>query len=217
MRVLLAGLLLLVTPGMAAAQARGLPLAYGGSAGQVVTVVVGAPGATTGTLTGWRRTATGWVAEVGPVSAFVGKAGVGQASEGSTKTPVGVWGLTEAFGHRPGNGTRVPYKQVDTWDWWVSDVGSAHYNKPYRCAPGSCPFNEGAGENLGKVGYAYDRAVVMDYNRAPVVRGAGSAFFLHVSTGRPTAGCVSVPAPALDAVLAWLDPAARPVINVGVG
>lgn len=57
---------------------------------------------------------------------------------------------------------------------------------------------------------------MIDYNRNPVVPGAGSAFFLHVSAGRPTAGCVAIPGADLDAVMRWLDPAARPVITIGV-
>ncbi|WP_255443417.1 MULTISPECIES: hypothetical protein [Amycolatopsis] len=36
---------------------------------------------------------------------------------------------------------------------------------------------------------------------------AGSAFFLHVSTGGPTAGCVALAQDDLIAVLRWLDPA----------
>ena len=46
--------------------------------------------------------------------------------------------------------------------------------------------------------------------------GLGSAIFLHVSTGGPTAGCVSLPAGQLVEVLRWLDPARRPRIVVGV-
>jgi L,D-peptidoglycan transpeptidase YkuD (ErfK/YbiS/YcfS/YnhG family) len=95
-------------------------------------------------------------------------------------------------------------------------VKSPHYNTYFSCAPGTCPFDEAAGENLGKAGPVYDHAVVIDYNRAPVVPGAGSAFFLHVGNGRPTAGCVSLPAADLDAVLRWLDPARRPVIEISV-
>jgi L,D-peptidoglycan transpeptidase YkuD (ErfK/YbiS/YcfS/YnhG family) len=34
---------------------------------------------------------------------------------------------------------------------------------------------------------------VIDYNRSPAVPGKGSAFFLHVSTGKPTTGCVFLP------------------------
>ena len=40
----------------------------------------------------------------------------------------------------------------------------------------------------------YSHAVVIDYNRFPVRAGAGSAFFLHVTNGQPTAGCVAVAA-----------------------
>jgi L,D-peptidoglycan transpeptidase YkuD (ErfK/YbiS/YcfS/YnhG family) len=63
---------------------------------------------------------------------------------------------------------------------------------------------------------AYQHAVVLDYNRGGTP-GAGSAFFLHVSTGAPTAGCVAIDAGNLVALLRWLDPAARPLIAIGVG
>jgi len=62
---------------------------------------------------------------------------------------------------------------------------------------------------------AYDYGAVIDYNTAPVVPGAGSAIFLHVSTGGPTAGCVSLPGAQLLAVLRWLDPADQPRIVMG--
>jgi L,D-peptidoglycan transpeptidase YkuD (ErfK/YbiS/YcfS/YnhG family) len=40
------------------------------------------------------------------------------------------------------------------------------------------------------------------------VPGAGSAFFLHVSSGRPTAGCVAVPRSNMVDLLRWLKPGA---------
>jgi hypothetical protein len=59
--------------------------------------------------------------------------------------------------------------------------------------------------------------VVIDYNRFPVVKGAGSAFFFHVSNGRPTAGCVAMVSGDLNTVMGWLDPSRHPVISIGVG
>jgi L,D-peptidoglycan transpeptidase YkuD (ErfK/YbiS/YcfS/YnhG family) len=174
-------------------------------AGQVVTVVADSANATTATLTAWQHEGRGWTR----------KNGIGRASESTSRTPAGVWPLTEAFGREPAT-TRLPYRQVTTSDWWVSDVKSPYYNTHFSCAPGACPFDETAGENLGQAGPVYDQAVVIDYNRAPVVPGAGSAFFLHVGNGKPTAGCVSVPARDLDAVLRWLDPAKHPVIDISV-
>jgi L,D-peptidoglycan transpeptidase YkuD (ErfK/YbiS/YcfS/YnhG family) len=46
------------------------------------------------------------------------------------------------------------------------------------------------------------------------VRGRGSAIFLHVSTGHPTAGCISLPEAELIHVLRWLRPAAKPLIQI---
>ncbi|WP_326943585.1 MULTISPECIES: L,D-transpeptidase family protein [unclassified Amycolatopsis] len=200
----------------AATPADAVPLSFRGDAGQVVTVVADSASATTAVLTAWQRTGTGWSRAYGPVSAFVGKDGVGQASESTSHTPAGVWKLTEAFGIQPNNGTRLPYRQVTTSDWWVSDVKSPYYNTHFSCVPGTCPFNEAAGEDLGKAGPVYDHAVVLDYNRSPAVPGAGSAFFLHVSNGKPTAGCVSIPGADLDAVMRWLDPARHPVADISV-
>ncbi len=62
---------------------------------------------------------------------------------------------------------------------------------------------------------AYDHGAVIAYNttRTP---GLGSAIFLHVSNGGPTAGCVSLPAGQLLDVLRWLDPAHGPRIVIGV-
>jgi L,D-peptidoglycan transpeptidase YkuD (ErfK/YbiS/YcfS/YnhG family) len=203
----------------ASAQTRGVPLPYVGDAQQVVTVVADSPTATTAVLTAWQRSGPSsddWTVAHGPVMAFVGSQGVGQASETTSKTPAGVWTLTEAFGIQGNDGTRLPYRQAGTSDWWVSDAKSPLYNTYYHCDPGTCPFNEAAGEDLGKAGPVYDHAVVIDYNRNPVVPGAGSAFFLHISNGRPTAGCVSIPADDLKAVMAWLDPAKHPVTDIGV-
>jgi L,D-peptidoglycan transpeptidase YkuD (ErfK/YbiS/YcfS/YnhG family) len=212
----LAATAVLLATTAAPATASTLPVTYQGGAGQVITVIADSPTATTAVLTAWERHGSKWRAVHGPVTANVGSQGIGQASETTSKTPAGVWTLTEAFGIQANDGTRLPYRQVGTSDWWVSDTTSPLYNTYYHCDPGTCPFNEGAGEDLGKAGMVYNHAVVIDYNRQPVVPGAGSAFFLHVSAGKPTAGCVSIPADDLKAVMAWLDPAQHPVIDIAV-
>lgn len=190
--------------------------AYTGPADQLITVVSDAPADTTAMLTAWDRVGTHWVRAIGPLRADVGAQGIGAASETATRSPAGIWPLTEAFGIAADNGTRLPYRRVTTSDWWVSDTASRYYNTAHTCAPGSCPFDESAGEDLGAAGPAYDHAVVIDYNRSPVVPGAGSAYFLHVGDGHPTAGCVAVPASDLDSLMRWLDPARGPVIDITV-
>jgi L,D-peptidoglycan transpeptidase YkuD (ErfK/YbiS/YcfS/YnhG family) len=195
----------------------GLPLPVNTiSARQVVTVVAPSAGSTTAQLTAWERRSGRWTAVLGPLPARIGSAGVGTASETSTRTPAGTFTLTEAFGRAANPGTGLPYRVIDRQDWWVSDTASALYNRHARCAAGTCPFNEAAGENLYAQGTVYDHAVVIDYNRQGTP-GAGSAFFLHVTNGAATAGCVAIGKGSLGTLLRWLNPGAAPLISLGVG
>lgn len=181
---------------------------------RVVTVEATSAQSTTARLDLWQTSSTGgyWHA-AGPYTAYVGELGIGHASEGSARTPAGVFTLTQAFGNQPNNGTTLPYFQAGPSDWWDGESGTPAYNTHVRQAasPG------GASENLYSIGAVYAHAVVIDYNRFPVVTGAGSAFFLHVTNGRPTAGCVALSAAALNTVMRWLTPASHPVISIGVG
>jgi L,D-peptidoglycan transpeptidase YkuD (ErfK/YbiS/YcfS/YnhG family) len=193
-----------------------LPLGVTPPGTQVVTVVASSSGATTAQVIAWERGVNGWSVALGPYNARIGAAGVGAASESSTRTPAGTFRLTEAFGRAVDPGTALPYRRVDGDDWWVSDVNSPRYNQYAQCAPGSCDFNERASENLAAAGPVYDLAAVIDYNRSGV-RGAGSAFFLHVTNGGATAGCVAIERAGMTALLRWLKPASNPVISIGVG
>jgi L,D-peptidoglycan transpeptidase YkuD (ErfK/YbiS/YcfS/YnhG family) len=192
------------------------PGAATGESTQLVTVTAPSATATTGTLTAWERSAAGWAPVLGPLPARLGRAGTGAVTEGSGRTPAGTFTLTEAFGRLADPGTALPYRVLDDQDWWVSDVASPLYNRHTRCTPGSCTFREEAGEHLLRHGAVYDHAVVIDHNREGTP-GAGSAFFLHVTDGSPTAGCVAVDRDCLVALLCWLHPAARPLITIAVG
>lgn len=182
--------------------------------GQVITVEAATPLSQTAVLRTWRETSTGHYVQVFEgVVAFVGVHGVRPTEEGLGRTPVGVFTLTQAFGNRPDNGTRLPYVHVGPDDWWDENPASARYNRMVRSpvSPG------GDSENLYYAGLAYAHAVVINYNMSPVVKGAGSGFFLHVSFGAPTEGCVAIPESDLDRVMRWLNPARHPVISIGVG
>jgi len=150
---------------------------------------------------------------VAPTMANVGLRGVGPTREGLDRTPVGVFGLTQAFGNRPTNGTRLPYFRAGPDDWWDENPNSPAYNRHVRreVSPG------GDSENLYDAGAAYAHAVVINYNTNPVVKGAGSGFFLHVSTGYPTAGCVAINSRLLNVIMRWLRPDEHPVISIAVG
>ncbi len=179
-----------------------------GNAGQVVLVTAGAYGEATAGLTTWLRTADGWVQVHGRWTANVGRAGFappGEKREGDGRTPSGTYGFGFAFGVQPDPGVSLPYRRVTPSVVWVDDPSVPSYN---------LWVDGGRGEAM-YVTPAYDYGAVIAYNttRTP---GLGSAIFLHVSTGGPTSGCVSLPADRLLDVLRWLDPARAPVIVMGV-
>ncbi len=187
-----------------------------GDATQVITVVGASRTATSGTLTAWQRAKDGtWKVAHGPFPAWLGEEGIGEASESHARTPEGTYTLTEAFGRKPNPGTRLPYFVTDAKDWWVSDVRSPKYNTHQRCAKDACDFSTAKSEHLVSAA-PYDYAVVVDVNRSPAVPGGGSAFFLHLTENKPTAGCVGIDRAALVAVMKWLDPKAHPRFVVGV-
>ena len=207
----LAGLTLVATNAAvpAAQAATAAPVVHS----QIVTVQAASSRSTSARVDLWSRRADGSYAHVwGPAIAYIGANGVGATREGASRTPAGVFGLTQAFGNRPNNGTRLPYFQAGPRDWWDENPSSRTYNT--HVVRSSSPGGES--ENLYYAGGVYAHAVNIDYNLGRVP-GAGSAFFLHVTNGHPTAGCVALPSAQLDQVMRWLNPAAHPLISIGAG
>jgi L,D-peptidoglycan transpeptidase YkuD (ErfK/YbiS/YcfS/YnhG family) len=201
---------------------RALPLGgRTGNATRIITVDAHSYGSTTAILQAWNKAkGGGWRKWGSAVTAHVGSDGLTRhASESRSATPIGSFTLTRAFGHEANPGTALPYTRTTPADWWISQPG-ALYNTLQVCSS-NCSFNQGSpNEHLYYETPFYNMAVVIDYNtrNAPggVHQGKGSAFFLHVTDGRPTAGCVSIPQQRLAAVMRWLRPSAHPRIMIGV-
>lgn len=189
-----------------------------GSATQVITVAVSDARTTHGIVQAWSKTATGgWTRAGAPATAYLGRNGLStHITEGQPYTPIGSFPLTQAFGRLAApTGTRLPYRHTTPADWWISQPGPL-YNTLQHCVS-ACGFTRGApNAHLYYVTPQYFYAIVIDYNRNPVVQGAGSGYFLHVTTGRPTNGCVATSATELQYLLRWLRPAAHPRILIGV-
>ncbi len=190
-------------------------LADVGTAGQAVIVTAPRYGAVTATLTAYEREAGGWRAAFGPWPAHVGTRGVAppdEKREGDGRTPSGVYGFDFFFGVAPDPGVQFPYRRITSRSIvWDDDPESPLYNTwvdldRQQAGPSPEPMYTRP---------AYDHGAVIAYNTARTP-GSGSAIFLHVSTGGPTAGCVSLPASQLVDVLRWLDPARDPRIVIGV-
>ena len=123
-------------------------------------------------------------------SARVGKNGItSNKREGDGKTPTGIYSFGQAFGVAGNPGTSRGWLQVNNNHYWVDDVNSPYYNKLVDASQTGIQWS--SAEHL--IGYptAYRYAIAVNYNTA-CTPGAGSAIFLHCSTGGSTAGCISV-------------------------
>ena len=213
-----------VGPGAAGGAQRGqaLPLHFRThTATKVITVVAQSTGSTTARLQAWSKVAGGgWYRHGRSIVAHVGSDGLStQASEYRSATPIGSFTLTQAFGYDANPGTRLKWFRSTPADWWISQSGPL-YNTHQRCSA-NCAFRLGSpNEHLYYETPYYNYAVVIDYNtrNSPtgVVQGAGSAFFLHVTDGYATAGCVAIRQAKLVRLMRWLNPGAHPRILIGV-
>lgn len=151
-----------------------------------------------------------------PIDSTIGKNGFalpGKKREGDGKTPSGVYPLEFAFGYSPGIHTKMNYFQATGDDVWVDDVNSVDYNhwvKRGRTSANSF-------EDMRRNDDMYKYGIVIGYNRNPVVKGSGSAIFLHIwrGKGKSTAGCIAMREEHILAILDWLYPSQKPLVIMG--
>jgi L,D-peptidoglycan transpeptidase YkuD (ErfK/YbiS/YcfS/YnhG family) len=170
---------------------------------QIVTVVASG---TSATVTLLEKNNDGWK-EVLSTKGYVGSQGVGQANESSGRTPKGSYSLGFAFG-TSNPGTRLPFRQITPTSYWISNTEDPEYNT-WQERQSSSTLDE----HLMDYQVQYKYAIVINYNTNNPIKGAGSAFFLHVSNGRPTAGCVAVPESHMVTLMKTINSGAY-IINV---
>ena len=188
---------------------------------QVVVVRASSWSSTTATLRAYVRDAAGWRLSA-TWSARLGYGGLvlaDQRTQGSGKTPAGIFRVTQAFGRQPDPGARIPYTKVTTDDWWVQDRRSAYYNQMRRGSQGGFALTTSGyygSEHLWYMGSKYDYVTVVDFNRPNPVVGRGSGIFVHAH-GTLSTGCITVEYARSRALARWWDPARSPRIIIGVG
>jgi len=209
-------------------------LAYLGDSRQVVIVTAPSWRSTTATLSTYERSGDSWTRVHGPTPAFLGYGGLAPAAErrqGTGTTPAGAFDIVSAFGRRADPGTQLPYRRVDGNDAWTYNPRVPATYNVFQDAPVSWRSYGKYVERLESYGRQYDFVAVLGYNLPegritrsdrgvrrtdqPADTRAGGGIFLHVSNGKPTAGCISIPHSTMRSVLAWLDPAKDPVLVVG--
>ncbi|MEE4490459.1 L,D-transpeptidase family protein [Streptomyces sp. BE230] len=220
-RLLVTGSVLLALAGLVGARPPAvapLPLRLAGTGGgsQLITAEAAGTASTTGTVTWWSLRAGRWVA-AGSAPARFGANGLTEGAsrkQGTNTTPTGLYELPYAFGVKAARpGTRYPYRRVTNRSWWCQDTAARAYNRWVEPRPADCRAAEA--EHLITYPTQYARALVVGFNYDRPVRGRGAGIFLHVNGRGATAGCVSVPAAAMDRILAWADPARRPHLAIG--
>ena len=162
---------------------------------------------TTGTLVVYSN-ANGKRQELLRTDAYVGKNGCDtDKHEGDGKTPVGVFEIRRGFGLATPPTVHIDYTQLKGGEQWVDDVASARYNQ--WVTKDTTPVDWKSAEDLPKETVAYKYVAVIEYNTANIVKGAGSAIFLHCSLGKPTSGCISVSEEAMVKILGFVKPGTR--------
>lgn len=161
----------------------------------------------------WEDGAGGWQRTWACGEAVAGRAGFaapGAKREGDGRSPSGIFGISLAFGYAPTGETALPYRACTAADRWVDDPASPDYNRWV-----TAPHPARSAERMRREDGLYEFGLVVDYNRDPVVPGAGSAIFVHVRGERAegTAGCLALPRAEMVTLLRLLRPGAAAVFN----
>jgi L,D-peptidoglycan transpeptidase YkuD (ErfK/YbiS/YcfS/YnhG family) len=143
------------------------------------------------------------------VPCALGRSGVTHVKrEGDGASPAGCFRLLGAF-YRPDRlprpRTRLPLRALRPTDGWSDDPRDPRYNRPVQLPYGA------RHEALWRDDHVYDVVLDIAWNRGPIVRGRGSAIFLHLARPgfAPTEGCVAVEPQKAARLLERLGPRTR--------
>jgi len=161
------------------------------------------------------KTDSSWRQAMAPLDAVIGRNGFappGEKREGDGRTPSGIFRLKTAFGYPSSAPTQMPYRQMLEDDLWIDDPNDPDYNRLIR----QNQTKAASYEKMKREDDLYKYGIVIEYNTDPVIKGFGSAIFLHVWAGAnsTTAGCVAASEKDILKILGWLNPAKNPVMLI---
>ena len=144
-------------------------------------------------------------------SGYVGSEGTtDEPSETKSATPKGLYSVGDAFYQDSKPNTKLSTFKITSNTYWIDDPNSKYYNKRVE---GTSNKDWNSAEHMSEIS-VYKYGFVINYNVSPVKKGAGSAMFFHISSNRPTGGCVSVPEDMLIKYLEKLDKSNNPYILI---
>ena len=216
-------------------------LRYVGDSTQVIIVTSSSWTTSYATLKTWQKTSTGWVKPYGAMRARIGYNGFKldkDRRQNSGTTPAGNYRIKKTFGQSSNPGTKMPYRDVDSNDYWAYDPADAKtYNLLQPSHPSTATWRTSEAERLAAYGSQYKYAAIISYNlpsgavwnstrgqwetSTPANTAKGGGIFLHVNgyrsdgTVKPTAGCVSLYVSSMLLIMKWMNPARHPRIVMG--
>ena len=125
--------------------------------------------------------------------------------EADGASPVGRFRLLQVFyraDHGPRPRTGLPLRRIRAQDGWCDDPADRRYN---RLVPLPCGSSH---ETMWRDDHLYDVVIDIAWTRGPILRGRGSAIFLHLARPgfEPTAGCVAVESAKVRRLLERIGP-----------
>ncbi len=149
----------------------------------------------------------------GKKRAAIGPGGIAiKGGEGDGITPRGTFPVREIFYRADRIAkpvTALPLRATQKNDGWCDAPDDPNYNRPV-----TLPYPASA-EQMWREDHLYDLVVVLGYNDDPVVKGLGSAIFLHLARTdfSATHGCVALAYDDALAAIAQLRPGDQVVIS----
>ena len=186
------------------------------SVDQVLVIYNETPESNSATLVAFEKKNKKWITVFRPMEVGIGRNGFaapGEKREGDSKSPTGLFRLGQLYGYGETVDSRMPYRQSTLDDKWIDDPDSPDYNKPIKGNTTAKSF-----ENLKISSNEYKLCLVIEYNMHPIVKGMGSAIFMHLSYGdapNPSSGCVVLTPNNLSLLLKWMNPGSKPSVLMG--
>jgi L,D-peptidoglycan transpeptidase YkuD (ErfK/YbiS/YcfS/YnhG family) len=183
---------------------------------QLLIVFNNKPECNLATLVAMEKKGKKWQVISGPILAGIGRKGFaapGNKLEGDNQSPTGFFRLGQLFCYETVVDTRMPFIQTTPEDKWIDDPDSPDYNRYIRGKTSANSY-----EKLLLNGNDYRYCMVIEYNTHPVVKGNGSAIFLHLSEGKTinsSSGCVVLLQKDMEQLLRWIKPELKPSILMG--
>lgn len=183
---------------------------------QVLVVFSETPEISFASLVALEKKGNTWKTAAPPIKAGIGRNGFaapGNKREGDNQSPTGFFRLGQLFCYEKEVKTRMSFIQTTTDDKWIDDPNSPDYNRHIKGKTQASSY-----ENLKISSDEYKYCMVIEYNMHPVVKGMGSAIFLHLSLGdvpNSSSGCVVVTPEHMEWLLKWMNPNLKPSILMG--